>query len=82
MGNRPKRRRDFSVQYAVFKLDTSFAYYKLLPSAWSVIVVEYDKCGSKELRAVLGKLEINIDFGFYSRLFWKNTTEGVTENDE
>ncbi|MBL1421177.1 MAG: hypothetical protein COC24_011775 [Alphaproteobacteria bacterium] len=82
MSNRKKNRRDFLVCFAVFKLDTSFAYYKTLPSAWSVIVVEYDEKGAKELQAVLGKLEINIDFGFYSRLFWKKIINGVTENDE
>ena len=68
MSKKTKNRRDFLVQFAVFKLDISFVYYKMLPSAWSVIVVEYDERGSKELQAVLGKLEINIDFGGYSKL--------------
>lgn len=73
--------RDFSVQFAIFGLDTSFVYYRGLPSVWGVAVVQYRKDNSKELRANLGKAELNIDFAFYSRLFFKKVIKGAAEND-
>lgn len=71
MSNKIKNRRDFSIQFAVFGFDVSFVYYRGLPIKWGVAVVKYRKDNSKELRAVLGRAELNIDFGFYSRLFYK-----------